>query len=83
MRLVPGGGGQEFLDARFTADSGVLPRPVQEGLPGMGAPVQAQLLTVGHANGLRLSARQLEEHLHAVQEANNLPRTHDVTDGRL
>ena len=75
--------GQEFLDARFTADFGALARPEQEGLPGMGVPVQTQLLTVGHANGLRLSARQLEENLHAVQEANNLPQTHDVTDGRL
>ena len=75
--------GQEFLDARFTADYGALARPEQEGLPGMGVPVQAQLLTVGHANGLRLSARQLEENLHVVQEANNLPLTRDVTEGRL
>lgn len=75
--------GQEFLDARFTADYGALARPEQEGLPGMGVPVQAQLLTVGHANGLRLSARQLEENLHVVQEANNLPLTCDVTEGRL
>ena len=75
--------GQEFLDARFTADYGALARPAQEGLPGMGVPVQAQLLTVGHANGLRLSARQLEENLHVVQEANNLPLTRDVTEGRL
>lgn len=75
--------GQEFLDARFTASYGELARPVQEGLPGLGASVQEQIFTVGHANGLRLSARQLEENLHAVQEENNLPQTHDTTDGRL
>ena len=75
--------GQEFLDARFTADYGALVRPEQEGLPGMGVPVQTQLLTVGHANGLRLSPRQLLENLHAVQEANSLPLTRDVTEGRL
>jgi type III restriction enzyme len=75
--------GQEFLDTRFTADYGALVRPEQEGLPGMGVPVQTQLLTVGHANGLRLSPRQLLENLHAVQEANSLPLTRDVTEGRL
>jgi type III restriction enzyme len=75
--------GQEFLDARFTADYGGPIYPVQEGLSGMGVPFQSQMFTVGHANGLHLSARQLEENLHAVQEKNNLPQTHDATNGRL
>jgi type III restriction enzyme len=72
--------GQEFLDVHFTADHA---RPVQGGLQGTGLSVQSQIFTVGHANGLRVSARQLEENLHAVQERNNLPATRDLTAGRL
>ncbi|MCH4083875.1 MAG: DEAD/DEAH box helicase family protein [Olsenella sp.] len=72
--------GQEFLDARFMAD---LAAPTQEGIPGIAAPAQQQIFSVGHANGLRVSARQLEENLHAVQERNNLPATRDLTGGRL
>ena len=83
--------GQEFLKSRFTAGY----RPVrmvrgeQLKLPGIdNAPEQLELdlreeSFIGYANGLRLSARQLEENLHAVQEENNLPRTHDTTDRRL
>ena len=44
---------------------------------------EGQVLEVGHANGLRVSARQLEENLHAVQEENSLPRTTVLTDGHL
>ena len=72
--------GQEFLDARFMAD---LVAPTQEGIPGIAAPAQQQIFSVGHANGLRVSARQLEENLHAIQERNNLPATRDLTSGRL
>ncbi|HJA29333.1 MAG TPA: DEAD/DEAH box helicase family protein [Candidatus Olsenella pullicola] len=61
--------GQELASARFTAGSygGILE----------GADV------VGYANGMRISARQLEENLHAVQESNNLAPTSDLTEGRL
>lgn len=61
--------GQELASARFTAGSygGILE----------GADV------VGYANGMRISARQLEENLHAVQEGNNLAPTSDLTEGRL
>lgn len=83
--------GQEFLKTRFMA--GYPPvrmvRAEQLKLPGIdNAPEQLELdlreePPIGYANGLRLSARQLEENLHAVQEENNLPRTHDTTDRRL
>lgn len=61
--------GQELASMRFTAGSygGILE----------GADV------VGYANGMRISARQLEENLHAVQESNNLAPTSDLTEGRL
>ena len=61
--------GQELASARFTAGSygGILE----------GADV------VGYANGMRISARRLEENLHAVQESNNLAPTSDLTEGRL
>ena len=61
--------GQELARARFTAGSygGILE----------GADV------VGYANGMRISARRLEENLHAVQESNNLAPTSDLTEGRL
>lgn len=75
--------GQEFLDAHFMAD---LSTPEQEVLPGLGIPQQRsikQLYSVGHANGLHLSAMQLEQNLHDVQERNNLPASKDLTDGRL
>lgn len=74
--------GQEFLSGRFTASYG---EQGQQGLPDMGAAQQARLnlTAVGHANALRVSSRQLEENLHAVQEENNLPPTRDLTAGRL
>lgn len=62
--------GQEFLRAEFTASGG-------EGL------LEGADVSVGHANGLRLSPRQLLENLHAIQEENSLPATNVLTDGRL
>lgn len=61
--------GQEFMASDFTAGS-------------FGGLYSSEIV-VGHANGLRVSARQLEENLHAVQEENSLPRTSVITDGRL
>lgn len=61
--------GQEFMESDFTAGS-------FDGL-------YSTQTIVGHANGLRVSARQLEENLHFVQEDNSLPRTSVLTDGRL
>ena len=63
--------GQEFISEQFTAGFG---RRGQQSLDD---------LTVGHANGLHVSAKQLLENLHAVQEENNLPPTNDATEGRL
>ena len=64
--------GQEFMDARFTAASGK-----------KGSLYEEQALQIGHANGLRLSAAQLERNLHAVQEEQSLPPTSVATQGRL
>ena len=79
--------GQEFLKSRFTVSGGSgIPEYEQPEISGFVRPYQPGLRIdnyIGYANGLRLSARQLEENLHAVQEENNLPRTHDTTDGRL
>ena len=61
--------GQEFMVSDFTAGT-------------LGGLFSSEVI-VGHANGLRVSARQLEENLHAVQEENSLPRTSVMTDGRL
>ena len=46
--------GQEFMSSEFTAGT-------VGGLFG-------DAIVVGHANNLRVSARQLEENLHAIQE---------------
>lgn len=61
--------GQEFTKAQFTAGSygGIF-----EGSS-----------TVGHANGMRISQRQLESNLHAVQEGNDLAPTCDLAEGRI
>ena len=81
--------GQEFLKSRFTVGYEPMHKSKgeQSGLLGSGSTEQPELnfqaSSIGHSNGLRLSARQLEENLHAVQEANNLPQTRDVTGGRL
>lgn len=79
--------GQEFLKSRFTVSGGFgIPEYEQPEISGFVHPYQPGFgidNRIGYANGLRLSARQLEENLHAVQEENNLPRTHDTTDGRL
>ena len=61
--------GQEFMSSEFTAGT----------VGGM----FSDAIVVGHANNLRVSARQLEENLHAVQEENCLARTEVLTDGRL
>lgn len=61
--------GQEFMSSEFTAGT-------VGGLFG-------DTIVVGHANNLRVSARQLEDNLHAVQEENSLQRTNEMTDGRL
>ena len=60
--------GQEFMDARFTAEAGG-----EDTLFG----------EIGHANGIHLSAAQLERNLHAIQEEEGLPSTDTTTDGRL
>ncbi len=79
--------GQEFLKSRFTVSGGFgIPEYEQPEISGFVHPYQPGFgidNRIGYANGLHLSARQLEENLHAVQEENNLPRTHDTTDGRL
>lgn len=62
--------GQEFLSREFSGDTGR-------------AGVQQAAFSVGHANGIRVSARQIAENLHAVQEENCLGRTEFLTDGRL
>ena len=64
--------GQEFMDAKFTAARG-----------REGSLFAAEGLQIGYANGLRLSATQLEQNLHAVQEEESLPPTSATTKGRL
>ena len=64
--------GQEFLKSEFTAETGAA-----------GTLMEGQVLSVGHANGLRLSANQLLENLHDIQEENSLPATNVLTDGKL
>lgn len=65
--------GQEFMSAEFTAY-------FEDIDYGSGKSVAA---TVGHANGLHVSVRQLIENLHAVQEENCLAPTSDAPEGRL
>lgn len=62
--------GQEFLARDF---SGSVAR----------SGAQQQAFTVGHANGVRVSVRQLTDNLHAVQEEHCLERTSKLTDGAL
>lgn len=64
--------GQEFLKSEFTAETGAA-----------GTLMEGQVLSIGHANGLRLSANQLLENLHDIQEENSLPATAVMTDGKL
>ena len=64
--------GQEFMDADFTAAMGK-----------EGSLEQGLITSVGHANGVRLSAAQLEHNLHAIQEEECLPATSVATNGRL
>ncbi len=74
--------GQQFISSAFTANTA---QTYQASLiSGEEYGGQAALFdTVGHGNDLRLSARQLEENLHAIQEDNCLPPTCETTDGRL
>lgn len=60
--------GQEFLSREFSGNT------------SFGA--QATF-AVGHANGIRVSPRQLADNLHEIQEENCLARTEELTDGRL
>ena len=60
--------GQEFLSREFSGNT------------GRG---QQAMFAVGHANGIRVSARQLAQNLHEVQEENCLARTEVLTDGAL
>ena len=60
--------GQEFMNGEFLAEAA--------GECGL-------FDTVGHSNGMRLSAQQLEMNLHGVQEENALAPTDVFTDGRL
>ena len=64
--------GQEFMDADFTAAMGK-----------EGSLEQGLITSVGHANGVRLSAAQLKHNLHAIQEEECLPATRVATNGRL
>lgn len=61
--------GQEFMSAEFTA--------------GLMGGMFGEEVVAGHANGPHVSARQIADNLHAVQEENNLPPTDDATEGRL
>lgn len=51
--------GQEFISAEFTAYAEEI---------DFGGGMKTMATTVGHANGLHVSPRQLTENLHAVQE---------------
>ena len=62
--------GQEFVSTRFTAG-------IAGGMLGE-APA-----AIGYSNGIHVSARQLADNLHSVQEEYCLPRTEALTDGRL
>ena len=87
--------GQEFLSREFTAqealswtDSGF---NVEGSLFPDGTTTNPKTLFneafyssgIGHANGIRVSTRQLLDNLHEVQEENCLPRTEVATDGSL
>lgn len=74
--------GQQFIKSAFTAN---VAQTYQAALiSGEEYGGEAELFdTVGHGNDLRLSARQLEENLHAIQEENCLPPTSETTDGSL
>lgn len=74
--------GQQFIKSAFTAN---VAQTYQAALiSGEEYGGEAELFdTVGHGNDLRLSSRQLEENLHAIQEENCLPPTSEATDGRL
>lgn len=66
--------GQEFVSGKFTA---------HEEMIDFGGGTAAMAATVGYANGLHVSTRQLIDNLHNVQEENDLEPTTDETDGRL
>ena len=58
--------GQEFMSGEFLAET---------------AGERELFDTVGHSNGMRLSAKQLESNLHADEEENALASTNVLTDG--
>ena len=66
--------GQEFISAEFTAYAEEI---------DFGGGAKTIATTIGHANGLHVSPRQLSENLRAVQEDNSLAPTSDTTEGRL
>lgn len=60
--------GQEFLSREFSGNT------------SFGA---QSTFAAGHANGIRVSSRQLIENLHEIQEENCLTRTEELTNGTL
>ena len=60
--------GQEFMNGEFLAEA---------------AGERYLFDAIGHSNGIRLSAQQLETNLHGVQEENALAPTDILPDGRL
>lgn len=66
--------GQEFISAEFLAYAEEI---------DFGGGMKTMATTVGHANGLHVSPRQLTENLHAIQEDNSLAPTSDTSEGKL
>lgn len=65
--------GQQFVSSKFTGATA----------KGDGLFADDTVLSIGHGNDLHVSARQLEENLHAVQEDNCIAPSSVITDGRL
>lgn len=65
--------GQQFMNSEFAAAA------VKSG----GLFSEDTVLAIGHGNSLHVSARQLEENLHSVQEDNCIAPSSVATDGRL
>lgn len=64
--------GQQFINSEFTGSTAA-----------EGSLYDGQIVSVGHGNDLHVSARQLEENLHTVQEDNCIAPSSVVTEGRL
>lgn len=87
--------GQEFLKREFTAQAPMAWAGSDFNIDGTlfpdGSEKEPKTLFneaffnggVGHANGIRVSPRQLANNLHQIQEENCLARTEVVTDGTL